>query len=144
MILIDANLLIYAYNPEAEQHEPARVWLEHVLGGGEPVWIAWTSVLAFLRVMTNPRVFSRTMTMREAVKIVAAWLDRPGVGVLEAGDRHWPILLGLLLRAQVRGPLVTDAHLAALAIEHGATLCTTDRDFTRFPGLSVRNPLEAS
>lgn len=141
MILIDANLLLYAYNPDAEEHEPARRWFESVLSGPAPVRFAWITILAFLRIATSPRVFSQPLTPEEAVAAVASWLEQPTTGLMDAGPQHWTILASLLIEGQAKGPLVMDAHLAALAIEHGATLCTTDRDFTRFDDLRHVNPL---
>ena len=102
---------------------------------------AWLTLWAFLRISTNPRAFTRPLSTAEAERIVAAWLARPAVGILEPGERYWAILRGLLHEGQTVGPLVMDAALAALAIEHGAVLCTTDSDFSRFPGLSWNNPL---
>ena len=145
MILVDANILIYAYNPSADRHAAAKRWLEAAVAGPVPVRLAWVTILAFVRIMTHPQVFRRPLSLQEAVGIVDEWLRHPTVSVLDAGERHWPILRGLLLDGQAAGPLSTDAHLAALAIEHGATLYTTDRDFSRFPGLAVVDPLrEAS
>lgn len=141
MILVDANLLLYAYNPAAEEHDASRRWLEEVLSGADPVWFAWATLWAFLRIATNPRVFARPLTMAEAEAIVAAWLDQPMVGLLEPGERHWEILRRLTIGGQVTGSLVMDAALAAVAIEHGATLYSTDRDFSRFVGLTWINPL---
>jgi toxin-antitoxin system PIN domain toxin len=141
MILVDANILIYAYNPSADRHAAAKHWLEATVAGTVPVRLAWVTVLAFVRIMTHPQVFRRPLSLQEAVGIVDEWLEHPMVSVLDAGDRHWSILRGLLLDGQASGPLSTDAHLAALAIEHGATLHTTDRDFARFPALKVVDPL---
>jgi toxin-antitoxin system PIN domain toxin len=107
----------------------------------EPVRLAWLSLWAFLRISTNPRVFERPFSVEEASAIVQSWLARPETVVLEPGERHQEILQRLLIDSQATGPLVTDAALAAIAIEHGATLCTTDRDFSRFDGLSWKNPL---
>ena len=142
MILIDANLLIYSDNVEAAQHARSRAWLEDALPNPAPVRFAWASLPAFLRMTTDTRVLAHPRAMSDVVAIAAEWLVRPNVDVLSPTSRHWAILRDLLDRGQARGPLVTDAHLAALAIEHGATLCTTDRDFARFPGLKWMNPLE--
>ncbi len=142
MILIDSNLLLYAYDTSSRQHRPARRWLEEVLSQVEPVCLTWQTLLAFLRISTHGRVFERPLHVQEAVDIVSSWLEQPPVRLLQPSERHWPILSELLPDAQARGPLVMDAHLAALAIEHGATLCTTDRDFSRFPGLRVAYPLD--
>ncbi len=106
--------------------------------------LAWVTVWAFLRIATNPAVFANPLSTAEAAAAVAAWLEQPSAGMLEPADRRWEILEDLLGRAQARGPLVMDAVLAALAIEHGATLQTTDRDFSRFPGLRWENPLQPS
>lgn len=141
MILVDANLLLHAYNPRSADHDASRAWLESVLSGSELVRFAWFTVWAFLRISTNARVFARPLSMAEAADIVSSWLAQPAVGVLEPGDRHWEILQNLLGGGQVVGPLVMDAALAAIAIEYGATLHTTDRDFARFPGLTWTNPI---
>ena len=141
MILVDANLLLYAYHPQDGRHRLAREWLEAVLSGHEPVRFAWLGLWAFLRISTNPRVFERPLLPSEAEAAVSSWLVRRVAGILDPGERHLEILRGLLRGDQVRGPLVMDAALAALALEHGATLCTTDGDFARFPGVQLRNPL---
>jgi uncharacterized protein len=143
MTLVDANLLLYAYNRSAPEHEAARVWLEGVLSGRELCGLSWQSMLAFIRIGTNPRAFEHPLSLEEAVSAVSAWLTRPMVRVLQPGERHWEILRELLTDGQARGHLAMDAHLAAVAIEHGATLLTTDRDFARFPRLKVLNPLAA-
>lgn len=142
MILIDANLLLYSYDPTSVAHRQTRRWLEELFSSGKPVRLAWVSILAFLRIGTDPRVLRTPFSMEEATNVVGSWLDLPSVAVLEAGDRHWQIWSDLLRKGQIRSRMATDAHLAALAIEHGATLCTTDRDFARFPGLKTLDPLE--
>ena len=141
MILVDANLLIYAYHPRSDKHGASRAWLEEVLSGSEFVRFAWLTLWAFLRISTNPRVFERPLTIHEADATVASWLSQPPAGILEPGDRHWDIQRGMMREGQTVGPLVMDAVLAAIAIEHGAILHTTDRDFSRFPGLRWTNPL---
>ncbi len=143
MILVDANVLLYAYHPRSPQHAACRAWLEKAFSAPMPVGLPWLSVWAFLRIGTNPRAFERPMTMKEARGIVAAWLDLDVVRQVEPGERYWEILSGLLVTAQVSGPLVTDAALAALALENGASLCTTDRDFARFPGIRTIDPTHA-
>ena len=143
MILIDANLLLYAYDSQSQRHDAARRWLEDVLSGAQPVRLAWLVILAFLRIATDARAVRRPLALEDAVGTVSAWLNRPNVDVLQPSERHWSILNELLVKAQARRALVMDAHLAALAIEHGATLQTTDRDFARFAGLTHVNPLEA-
>jgi hypothetical protein len=141
MILIDANLLLFAYNPRAAEHAASRRWLEATLSGSDLVRFAWITLWAFLRISTNPRVFEHPLSMHEAEEIVASWRAQPVVDMLEPDERHWDILRTLTRDGKTRGPLVMDAVLAAIAIEHGATLCTTDRDFARFPGLSWLDPL---
>jgi hypothetical protein len=142
MILIDANLLLHAYNPRAAEHDASRAWLETTLSGTPLVRFAWLTLWAFLRISTSPRVFERPLSMVEAGDIVSSWLAQPAAGVLDPGERHWDVLRELTRQGQTTGPLVMDAALAALAVEHGATLYTTDRDFARFPGLTCVNPLE--
>jgi toxin-antitoxin system PIN domain toxin len=141
VILVDANLLLYGYHPRAEQHAASRTWLEAVLSGSDLVRFAWLSLWAFIRIGTNPRVFEHPLSVPEAEAAVSSWLAQPVAGILEPGERHWDILRGLMREGQTVGSLVMDAALAALAMEHGATLCTTDRDFARFPGLEWANPL---
>ncbi len=142
MMLIDANILLYAYFPRAKQHDACRQWLEDAFSGPSPAYLAWITILAFLRIATSNRVFEQPLSMSEAKAVVSGWISAPTVFVLEPGERYWEILSDVLIRAQVTGPLVTDAALAALALEHGMTLCTADRDFTRFPGLITVNPAE--
>lgn len=141
MILVDANLLLHAYNTRSTDHHTARAWLEAVLSGSDLVRFAWLTLWAFLRIATNPRVFENPLSMDEAETLVSSWLAQPVAGIAEPGDRHWDILRELAREGQTSGPLVMDAALAAIAVEHGATLCTTDRDFARFDGLSWTNPL---
>jgi hypothetical protein len=105
------------------------------------VRFAWLTLWAFLRISTNPRVFDRPLSTAEAAQAVAAWLAQPVAGIVEPGERHWDILCRLLKEGQASGAMIMDAALAALAVEHGAVLNTTDRDFARFPGLRFTNPL---
>jgi uncharacterized protein len=144
MILIDANLLLYAYDSLSDQHAAARHWLMASFSKSEPIKLAWVTILAFLRIATNPRMRAQPFTSSEAIAVVEGWLNRPNVGILAPTDRHWAVLKDLIPKAQVRGALMMDAHLAALAIEHGAVLYTNDRDFSRFPGLQWVNPPAAS
>ena len=144
MILVDANLLLYAYHPRAEQHAKSRAWLESVLSGPDLVRFAWLTLWAFLRIATHPRVFERPLSTSEAEAAISSWLAQPAAGILEPGDQHWDILRALVDHGQAAGPLVMDAVLAAIAMEHGATVCTTDRDFSRFAGLRWMNPLAAA
>jgi toxin-antitoxin system PIN domain toxin len=142
VILLDANLILYAYDSSSPYNAAARGWLEEIFSGTEQIRMDWTTVLAFLRIGTNPRL-AQGFTLPEAISIVEGWFEYPHFSLIAAGDRHWRILAALLPEAQARGPLVMDAHLAALAIEHGATLYTNDRDFSRFPGLKCVNPFAA-
>lgn len=142
MILVDANILLYAYHPRSPHHGRAKSWLERVFGGEELVRLSWSTLLAFVRISTNPRAFEHPLLIGEATDIVASWLDLPMVSTIEPDERYWQILRDLLVEAQISGPLVSDAALAALALEHGASLCTSDRDFSRFHGLKLLNPLE--
>ena len=141
MILVDANLLLYAYHPRADQHDRSRAWLESMLSSRELVRFAWLTLWAFLRIGTNPRAFDQPLTVSEAQAAISSWLAQPSAGILEPGERHWDILSDVLRNGQTSGPLVMDAVLAAIAIEHGATICTTDRDFARFPDVKWTNPL---
>ena len=144
MLLLDANLLIYAYHAESGEHAAAKVWVESAFSGTEAVGLPWLSILAFLRITTHHRVFERPLSMAKAQGIAASWLERPQVHAVEAGANFFTVLSKLLGPAQIKGPLVSDAAIAALAMEHGATLCTTDRDFARFPELKWVNPLQTS
>jgi uncharacterized protein len=141
VILVDANVLLYAYDRESPRHQAARGWVEAVLSGEEAVGFPLVTLVAFVRIATNPAVYRLPLTPARAMEIVSSWLARPNASVANPGERHWAILARTLEEGQARGPLVVDAHLAALAIEHGATLASTDRDFARFPGLRFRDPL---
>ena len=140
-MLVDANVLLYAYDASSSRHTAAKRWWEERLSRPEPVWLAWSTILAFVRIGTHVRVFKQPLAIDEACAAVDAWLERPMVDVLEPGPRHWEILKLLLAHSQASGNLVTDAHLAAPAVEHGLTLMSTDRDFARFEGLAWRDPL---
>jgi toxin-antitoxin system PIN domain toxin len=143
LILVDANLLLYAYDASSPRHLAARRWLEEALVGVEPVQFPLQSVLAFVRIGTDPRVFERPLDSTEAIAIVESWLRRPTARLVTPGEGHWRILADVARAGQARGPRLMDAHLAALAIEHGATLMSADRGFARFPGLRFRNPIAA-
>ncbi len=141
MILLDANLLIYAHVESFSQHAPARGWLDTQLGAGGRVALPWASLLAFLRIVTNPRVFERPEPMGDAWRQVEAWLSVDTVWTPEPTERHRDVMGALLGASVARANLVPDAHLARLSIEHGLVLCSTDGDFARFPGLRWENPL---
>lgn len=138
MILVDANLLSYAVNAAAPQHAAAQRWLDARLSGTARVGLPWPCLLAFLRLITSPRVFQRPLGMADA------WLSSGPAWVPAPTQRHAEILARLLAAPGVHGNLVPDAHLAALAIEHGLELNSTDGDFARFAGLQWRNPLAPS
>jgi toxin-antitoxin system PIN domain toxin len=140
VILVDANILLYAYDADSPRQEAAGSWLESAIAEDE-IGLALTTVLAFLRIGTHPSVFRKPLRPADALETVEAWLDEPTVRLVQPTDRHWTVLADLAQRGQAKGPLLMDAHLAALALEHGATLCSVDRDFTRFPGLRVVDPL---
>jgi toxin-antitoxin system PIN domain toxin len=144
VILVDANLLIYARSATSADHAAARAWLDSRLNGSAPVGLPWPSLLAFVRITTNPRIYPQPLTMDAAWEQVEAWLDCEPSWIPAPTERHRALLGPLLARATGRADLVTDAHLAALAIEHGLTLCSTDGDFARFPGLRWQNPLRAA
>lgn len=141
MKLIDANLLIYAANDKAPHHDAARRWIGAALSASETVALPWAVLLAFVRIVTNPRVLDPALGARAAVRYVDQWLALPTVTTPGPTRRHTAVLADLLERTGIGGSLVSDAHLAALAIEHGATLYSCDNDFARFPGLAWRNPL---
>ena len=141
MILPDINLLVYAYNRDAPAHAGARAWWEGLLGSNEPVGIPWAVSCGFIRLMTHPAVLMTPLDPKRAVAHVHSWLERANVEVLDPGPRHLDLLGRLLGSLRVAGNLTTDAHLAALAIEHQCELHSNDGDFGRFSGLRWRNPL---
>lgn len=141
MILLDANLLIYAINEDAPLHRKAKYWLESVLSGQETVGFSWSVVLAFLRLTTRPGLFRQPLPVETAFDLVASWLAQATATIVHLGPRHLLIVRELLSPLGTGGNLTSDAHLAALAIECGAELCSSDTDFARFQGLKWRNPL---
>jgi toxin-antitoxin system PIN domain toxin len=141
VILVDANILIYATDPRSRQHEQARRWLDSQLSGDTRVGLAWESLLAFMRIVTNPRVFERSLSVAIAWRHVEEWLDCECVWAPAPGPAHRSILARLLGDLGGGPRLIPDAHLAALAIEHGLALCSSDGDFARFKGLRWINPL---
>lgn len=143
MKLVDTNLLIYAVDDTATHHAVAKAWLEEALSGIETVGFAWNALLGFVRLVTNPRVFTSPLTAEGALDRVEAWLAQPCATVLAPTRRHAAVLRDLLAPLGAAGNLTSDAHLAALAIEHGAQVCSTDGDFERFPGVQLVNPLRS-
>ena len=143
MTILDANLLLYAYNLDAPQHGAAARWLAELIESNEPIALPWVTIWAFLRISTNPRIWERPRPAKEAFGIIGEWLTQPGIVLLQPGPRHWELLESLVLAHNATGPLTTDAVLAALAIENGALLASTDQDFSRFRGLRWINPLRA-
>jgi toxin-antitoxin system PIN domain toxin len=141
MIPIDANLLLYAYDPSKSEHPRARAWLESTFSSEPQIGLPLVSVLAFVRIATDRRIIETPLNAERACDIVHTWLARDNVWMLEPGSRHWSIFGETLRDAGASGPRVTDVHLAALAIEHGATFFTNDRDFRIFPKLAVRFPI---
>jgi uncharacterized protein len=142
MKLLDANILLYAYDTSSPHHETCRAWLESAFNADETIALPWQTILTFVRISTNPRAVKRPLSSANACAIVDTWLERPNIVVINAADRFWNILRQQILDAQVSGPLVTDTALAALAIEQGATLCSTDRDFRRFQDLKLVDPIQ--
>lgn len=141
MLIVDANLLIYATNRESRDHSAAKAWWETVLNADEPVGLPWLVILAFLRITTNPRILESPLSFRQAAAAVDEWLEQPPARVVEPTERHWGIFKDLLMPFGAAANLTSDAHLAALAVEHGAELCSADADFSRFPNLRWTNPL---
>jgi hypothetical protein len=142
VIIVDANLLIYAYSLASPHHKIARSWLEKTFSSGVAVGLPWQTIAAFLRIVTNRKLPGERFTVDQAAGIVDQWLAQPNVRALGPSDDHWLHLREMMTRGQVQGPMITDADLAALTVEYGGVLHTTDRDFARFPGLRWINPLE--
>jgi len=141
VIIVDANILVYAYNADAPQHAAAASWLDDLFGGPEIIGLPWMTLWAFLRIVTSPRLWPNPKSAQEAFQIVREWLAQPGVFIIHPGQRHVELLERLVTEHRAAGPLVSDAALAALALENGAVLASTDRDFSRFPDLRWGNPL---
>ena len=141
MILVDANLLVYAHVASFPQHQRARTWLDGRINAAAPVGLPWPSLLAFIRIVSNPRIFDRPTAVSAAWRQAESWLETQSAWVPLPTERHQEVLAPLMASAEGRANLVPDAHLAALAIEHGLVLCSTDGDFARFDGLQWQNPL---
>jgi hypothetical protein len=141
VILVDANLLLYAEDSLSPHHAAARSWWDEQLSGTITVCLSWPVITAFIRIGTNPRLHQRPLTLKEAIARVESWLAQPCVRIVDPGDNHWALFQRLLVVGGATGNLVSDAHLAALAVEHNCVLCSTDTDFAKFRGLKWQNPL---
>lgn len=141
MILVDANLLLYAVNRDLPAHATARRWWEATISSGESVGLPWTVLLAFVRVATSARVFDAPLAPERALGYIDEWVEQPGVRTIAPRHGHWDVLRNLLVQTGTAGNLTSDAHLAALGLTYGATIYSADNDFKRFPGVSHVNPL---
>jgi toxin-antitoxin system PIN domain toxin len=140
VIVIDANILLYAYDRSEPRHHAAASWFEATIGRDVSVGLALTTVLAFIRISTDPRVYEAPLRSDQAIDLVRSWLERDNVQLIGPSEAHWTTLAAVAVAGQARGPLLMDAHLATLTLEHGATLATVDRDFSRFSGLRTFDP----
>jgi toxin-antitoxin system PIN domain toxin len=140
-MLVDANLLLYAVDSTSPFHVPARRWLEDCLNGSRRVGLPWPTVLAFVRISTHPRASARPLLPRQAWEHVGSWLSRPVCWIPQETPQHADVLADLVTRYDLRGNLVSDAHLATLALTHGIAVCSADSDFARFPEVTWINPL---
>jgi toxin-antitoxin system PIN domain toxin len=140
VVIVDANVLLYAVDSASPDHDRARTWLDGALAGGEAVGFAWVVLLAFLRIGTNASILPTPLSIDDAVVQVEAWLRAPAAVVIDPTSRHVSVLGGLLRASGTTGNRTTDAHLAALAVEHGADIVSYDRDFGRFTGVRHRLP----
>ncbi len=143
MILVDTNILIYAEDKLNLRHEEARQWWDLQLSGESPVCLCWSILTSFIRISTNRQIFKKPLTVKQAISRVQSWLGQPCMRLINPTESHWQIFQVMLLEGQASANLVVDAHIAALAIEHGCILYSTDSDFSRFPKLKWKNPLKA-
>ena len=141
MILVDANVLIYAIDADSPHHRSARRWLEDALSRATPIGLAWIVILAFLRLTTRSGILRKPLPPEHAMAFVGEWLAQPYVRTVSPGEGHWAILSKLMRDSGTAGNLTSDAHLAAMALELGASVCSTDADFGRFPGVERISPL---
>ncbi|HEY3779806.1 MAG TPA: TA system VapC family ribonuclease toxin [Fimbriimonadaceae bacterium] len=141
MIIPDINLVLYAHDSRSPFFSRANPWWEGLLNGVESVGLPWVVCLAFIRLTTQANVYGKPNTPEEAIETVSEWFKQPTVRAIAPGDRHLPLMKGLLIEARAAAKLVTDAHLAALAMEYGAVLHSHDRDFQRFSGIRLHDPL---
>jgi toxin-antitoxin system PIN domain toxin len=142
MILPDVNILLYAYDSGSKFHADAKSWFGQALLKDE-VFFSWHTITGFLRIATNPRILTSPATLDEAVSIVESWLELENAHLVFLEKKNWPLFSKILIESQATGNLVMDAHLAAMAASCGAKLASTDRDFTRFPGIHLINPLKS-
>ncbi len=142
MIFCDVNILIYAHDVNFKHHLRVKSWLEEQISSTNSVYFSWQTLTGFVRITTNSKLFINPLTEEKAVEKVSKWLERPNVSILVETERHWDILRNLILDYRIKAGDVMDAHLAAMAIEHGVILATTDRDFAVFKGLRTLNPLD--
>jgi toxin-antitoxin system PIN domain toxin len=142
MILVDANILLYAEDESSEHHRIAKTWWDQKLSETFPVCLCWPTINAYLRISTNSRVYQNPLTLDQATKRVESWMKQPCVRLIHSTPAHWEIFRKMMKEGQARANLVPDAHLAALAIENGCVLYSFDADFSRFPDLKWKNPLK--
>jgi toxin-antitoxin system PIN domain toxin len=142
LILVDANILLYAEDSLSSFHQKAREWWDGQLSGTGPVCLCWTVLSAFIRIGTNPRVFESPLSIEQSLDRIQSWIDQPCTRIIRPTERHWTIFQQVLKDGQAVANLVTDAHIAALALEHGCTVASTDADFARFSKLKWINPLK--
>lgn len=143
MILPDVNLLLYAYNQDDPKHKIAKDWLENAIKNPDPLCLTWHTIMGFLRISTSSRIFPKTLSTQEAFGTCAAIMDSPGSIILNPGRDHFRILTRLVNESGISGAKLMDAHIAAIAVEHRATVASSDRDFLLFNGLKLINPLES-
>ena len=144
MILVDANLLLYAEDSLSRFHQPAREWWDEQLSGSRTVCLCWQVINAFIRISTHPKLFQTPLSLKEANATVNGWMQQPCVRLIHATDEHWHYFQKMLINCQAKGNLVSDAHLAALAMEHYCVMCSPDKDFALFEGLNWENPIASS
>ena len=142
MILVDANLLLYAEDSLSQHHQAAREWWDEQLSGADPVCLCWPVLTAFIRIGTNPRLHQRPLTLQEACGRVQSWFDQPCTRLIYPTEQHWTLFRQMLAEGNAVGNLTSDAHLAAMAVEHNCVLCSTDADFARFARLEWINPVQ--
>lgn len=141
MRLTDTNILVYAHRPEAERHQEYLAWVTGMVNGAEPYAVSDLAITGMVRVVTNPRIYKQPSSLDEALAFATEVREQPHAHVVAPGTKFWAIFTDLCRHARARANLVPDAYLAALAIEHGCELVSTDTDFRRFPGLRWRHPL---